>query len=551
MKDRYWHIQMFLPQGAKGVKIDSSLMLKESTPVIGTMDYDDLQCKYFKGEQDGLKIGDIILVREGAHPIALCKITGDYFQSDELKEKYINDWFREVQVLDWADENERNGLFRQGTLVKLHKTSNTPSWNYINNWYIKTLLKMEQNNKKLIEILKYKKQIILQGAPGTGKTYNAKLIAKELIKNQVENEYGEQYIELIQFHPSYSYEDFVRGIVVDTDKGYPDYINKNKILGEFAKKAWENWHLNKLKEEDKASAVLTEKSKFQQFIDYIQQEIEDQGKFSLTKNVYLFEYDDTRFKYKGDNWEAHPSGLNMKYSELEKVCSSGFLERSDIKKLTNIESLTSSHSTYYTRMAEKYATFNPVSLNEDIEQAELKNYVLIIDEINRANLPAVLGELIYALEYRGESVKSMYKVDGDNTLILPPNLYIIGTMNTADRSVGQIDYAIRRRFAFVDLLPKVLSDVETFDKNLFIEVSKLFIKNIDAYVIDSSIPLERSDYLSGEFNPEDVWIGHSYFIMENSNRAMRLEYEIVPILKEYIKDGILKETAKEIITKLQ
>ena len=97
-----------------------------------------------------------------------------------------------------------------------------------------------------------------------------------------------------------------------------------------------------------------------------------------------------------------------------------------------------------------------------------------IDEINRANLSSVLGELIYALEYRGEAVESMYEVEGSNKIILPPNLYIIGTMNTADRSVSQIDYAIRRRFAFVDVLPKVLeeTDEETkFDEVLFNKVA--------------------------------------------------------------------------------
>src|SRR5690606_14650101 len=94
------------------------------------------------------------------------------------------------------------------------------------------------------------------------------------------------------------------------------------------------------------------------------------------------------------------------------------------------------------------------------DAVELKNYVLIIDEINRANLSSVLGELIYALEYRGEEVQSMYAVDGSNKLILPPNLYIIGTMNTADRSVGHIDYAIKRRFAFVDVLPQILENDE-------------------------------------------------------------------------------------------
>ena len=101
------------------------------------------------------------------------------------------------------------------------------------------------------------------------------------------------------------------------------------------------------------------------------------------------------------------------------------------------------------------------------EKEPLKPYVLIIDEINRANLPAVLGELIYALEYRGEKVESMYETEEDgNVLIIPPNLYIIGTMNTSDRSVGHIDYAIRRRFAFIELLPKVLTDVD-FDLELF------------------------------------------------------------------------------------
>src|SRR5690606_7974702 len=103
------------------------------------------------------------------------------------------------------------------------------------------------------------------------------------------------------------------------------------------------------------------------------------------------------------------------------------------------------------------------------------NYVLIIDEINRANLSSVLGELIYALEYRyyfnntiddqlEATVKSIYGVSYEEKgtepsydLILPENLYIIGTMNTADRSVGHIDYAVRRRFAFVNVLPKNLS----------------------------------------------------------------------------------------------
>jgi hypothetical protein len=123
-------------------------------------------------------------------------------------------------------------------------------------------------------------------------------------------------------------------------------------------------------------------------------------------------------------------------------------------------------------------------------------------------------------------------------------------MNTSDRSVGHIDYAIRRRFAFIELLPKVLTDVD-FDLELFKRVSSLFIKNIDEYIQDSSVELEISEHLSEEFRPEDVWLGHSYFIKEkDSDFNLRKKFEIVPILKEYIKDGILKQSAEQIINAL-
>lgn len=152
--------------------------------------------------------------------------------------------------------------------------------------------------------------------------------------------------------------------------------------------------------------------------------------------------------------------------------------------------------------------------------------------------------MIYALEYRGEEVESMYTVNGDNKLILPPNLYIIGTMNTADRSVGHIDYAIRRRFSFVDVLPKNLSTEEgvTFDSDLFKQVSLLFVKEFELQKDYSKEKIKRAETLSEEFDPKDVWLGHSYFIDKTSdggNMQMRLDYEIKPVLLEYVKDGVL------------
>ena len=159
------------------------------------------------------------------------------------------------------------------------------------------------------------------------------------------------------------------------------------------------------------------------------------------------------------------------------------------------------------------------------------NYVLIIDEINRANLPAVLGELIYALEYRGKPVESMYEYENSREIILPKNLFIIGTMNTADRSVGNIDYAIRRRFAFITLLSdkKVVEnyyendDLKNYATNLYEKVESLFNEN----------------NLSPDYKKDDIMIGHSYFLANNEeNLKIKLEYEIKPILLEYVKDGI-------------
>lgn len=282
-------------------------------------------------------------------------------------------------------------------------------------------------------LLNHKPQIILQGPPGTGKTFLARKIAEKILKEPLE---GSKRYKLVQFHSSYTYEDFVRGIQVKTDKnGNMRYEVTNRVFAQFAQDAQKN-----------------------------------------------------------PDQEAH---------------------------------------------------------------------VLIIDEINRANLSAVLGELIYALEYRDEAVASMYALQPQGSddlndeseglngtvecpeLKLPKNLYIIGTMNTADRSAGHIDYAIRRRFAFREVLPECLKDEEGFDKDLFERVRGLFTGD-EKYET-------RSEHLSEEFRPKDVTLGHYYFLglKEDGKRKLRVEYEIKPILFEYVKDGVLKESALDIIKDLK
>ena len=343
----------------------------------------------FCNGENKINVGDIVIAKKGTKTLlGYGKITSDYY-FDDKKAAY-----KHCRKVKWVKKGvwdvDDNLPPKTLTDIKSEKAR------YLLNIMNENTNKQEK--KDMIELLKYKPQIILQGPPGTGKTREAKRIAKALLglgeNDSLED--NEQF-KLIQFHPSYSYEDFVRGIVAKPNEEGNGivYTAENKILGTFAKEA--------LKDKDKP-------------------------------------------------------------------------------------------------------------------------YVLVVDEINRANLSAVLGELIYALEYRGEAVQSMYAIEGENNLILPPNLYIIGTMNTADRSVGHIDYAIRRRFAFVNILPKDLTNElgDQFEGTLFAKVTNLFNTN-----------------LSPEFKKEEVQLGHSYFITKNTPINIRWEYEIKPILFEYVKDGIL------------
>lgn len=417
---------------------------------------------------------------------------------------------------------------------------------------------MSINNS--IDILTSKGQIILQGPPGTGKTYTAKDIAEKIIFDAITDDKKKQkqrleeteQFKLIQFHPAYSYEDFVRGIVAKTNGDSIEYKTMNKLLATFAKTANTNFQNSK-----KAPTVYSKEKwieeKFNLFVEELEEKLESEDKVDLTKKVSIFDTDEDAFRYKGqEGWVKN--GNRMLFSDIKKAYFDGNENRQDIKKNTSLSGLAHHHASYYIRVLDLFKTFlnekNLVYSETQSQNEELKPFVLIIDEINRANLPAVLGELIYALEYRGEKVDSMYATDEDgNTIIIPPNLYIIGTMNTSDRSVGHIDYAIRRRFAFIDVLPKVLEG-DSFELELFKNVSALFIQNLDEYLQDNTVELKLSEHLSDEFRPEDVWLGHSYFIKGEGDFSLRKKYEIVPILKEYVKDGILKKSAESIINAL-
>lgn len=186
-------------------------------------------------------------------------------------------------------------------------------------------------------------------------------------------------------------------------------------------------------------------------------------------------------------------------------------------------------------------------------------YVLIIDEINRANVSEVLGELLYGIEYREEEITIGISND---SFSVPDNLYIIGTMNTADRSLQALDYAVRRRFAFEkmkaeDMIPQ--NDGEK-DNNYYYQIAggkhekkKYFLEKAFEQVKED---VEKS--VARGIIPEDIMPGASYFIVNGKDKEddkydeehfkYKMEYELIPLLKEYIKDGLFttrKKISKE------
>jgi len=489
----------------------------------------------------------------------------------------------------------------------------------------------------IIDLLKYKKQIILQGPPGTGKTFTAKKIANELaglnrndegvvltienikallhigehipygtesfltisklgdetmtvkspkegivslnynrvvkslkvksvskkgsdaypdaiaeyISNRFTDSILTDQIKLVQFHPAYSYEDFVRGITARTNGAAVEYKSENKILAEFATEALDNYE-NSKKDIHTLSFEKWVNEELELFFEEVQNEIDNDGKFPLTEKVSVISIGSDYFQISGTSWTD-----KIKFSDVLLSYFSDIKKGQEVRKVEGISGLAKHRSTYIFDMLLRFRKFlETKSQFEDkpIDQT-LLNYVLIIDEINRANLPAVLGELIYALEYRGENVQSMYDLEGNRNLVLPPNLFIIGTMNTADRSVGHIDYAIRRRFAFVDVLPSQ-EQVHPIAKDLFKAVSELFVSKYDSLDWKDPKP-ERSIFIATDFRPEEIWIGHSYFMSEKENDfevrqelELRLKYEILPLLKEYLKDGLLMPNAEGKILEL-
>lgn len=402
--------------------------------------------------------------------------------------------------------------------IELSRTSKSGYRKYNNGDFENYVFSVEQTTK--YNQMDFSLNTILYGPPGTGKTYNTILRAAEIVENRKIDSYDEALrifkdnlhnkIEFITFHQNYSYEDFIQGLRPETDnKSSLTFDKKDGVFKKIADKALENIKLSQ-----KAPEELSAEALFNNALEKFIEVVEEEENYPINETAYIMEVEEEAFRYTGEKWTNHTNGLRMKFSDLKEFYKNGVKSRKDVKYLNNISGLAGQHATYYFLVYEKIIKLLPKKIDAPLK-IERENYVIVIDEINRANISRVFGELITLIEpdkrSHGEIPLESKLPSGDN-FIVPSNLYIIGTMNTADKSIALLDIALRRRFEFEPMYP--LYDVKGFE---------IYDKDILFGINDQIIKAKGHDFQ----------IGHAYFMGENKDLIKRMNKKVIPLLLEY------------------
>ena len=394
------------------------------------------------------------------------------------------------------------------------------------------------------DILNLKKNIILQGAPGTGKTYNTATLALSICGETIPETHEEvmkRYDELQKegrigfctFHQSMDYEDFVEGFKPQkTENGEIYYDDDEGIFKKISRIATNPIQAKRTKSLEAA------------FDDLIQDILD--GKINKIK---LKNGDDSKDLSVSSQmtikWKTNDGKIDVNCVSKErllKLCET-YNSKEALKTMKNINEsirdiIGGCNSSYYWAVANYL--FENIIVEEKSDVESNKNYVLIIDEINRGNVSKIFGELITLLEadkrLGGDHPIKVTLPYSKESFGVPSNLYIIGTMNTTDRSVGNIDYAVRRRFAFV-----------TLKANRQILVSKYGEGAKQVQLFDAIFAFLDDDKKHPDMDIDDLMVGHSYFMAEDDNELrLKLDYEIIPLIWEYCKDGIINVKKDEL-----
>ena len=442
--------------------------------------------------------------------------------------------------------------------------------------------------------LKDKKCIILQGAPGTGKTYAIPEIVARLCEEPIDLSDRQQVMDSFNqlvhdkrvvfttFHQSMDYEDFVEGLkpVVENETvryKVEDGIFKTLCV-DAAKPVIRN---NSLDLSD--DAIVWKVSLASTYENEVRTDCMKNGHIRIGWDEYGENYEDQTDYSDGGKIILDAFYNKMQEGDIVFSCYSskeidaigvveGDVEWHDeykhYKRLRKVRWLIKGIKENITGLTGKTMTLSAVyrlnkvgvdnvldilkkysAAGQTTAEKNTKPYVIVIDEINRGNVSKIFGELITLLEPDKRADGAMrLEVTlpySKEPFAVPSNVYLIGTMNTADRSLTQFDYAMRRRFRFIPiaygLVELSLEDGRVFQEELFEKVSRLFISNYDEYTADPNVDPVPADCFSPEFKPMDLWIGPSYFITKEDDSDSlfnNIFYEIIPIIEHYIEDGV-------------
>ena len=526
-----------------------------------------------------IKKGDIIIISKGANNNKKNYFAG-IVNSDSYKYKFNGRDLQARKLKYFTDISNKNISWNSdctyGNSSQPKALYELKSYNPNDKKVIDEVLSYINSGGKMteyIELLKSNKNLILTGAPGTGKTYLAKNIASQIILNKdydksVENDINfKEQCAFVQFHPSYDYTDFVEGLRPKNDNGNIGFERKDGVFKAFCKKALKN-----LKDSQKDITTLNYdeiiKKYLEDFYNDVSVEIADNSEgykihgigggiaapiIEINYNKSEAELDYT-VKTKNGNEYKFNNKLDLIVDYYKKFVSKKPNEWK-YKDFVDTLNVKGYHTYIYGFLKSFYDKYNEKIEQEKnnitIEKVEEKKFIFIIDEINRGEISKIFGELFFSVDsgYRGEKgkVQTQYAnliEDGDELkdgFYIPENVYIIGTMNDIDRSVESMDFAMRRRFAWKEIKAEdtqetILNDLGDLKDETIKRMNNLnkVIRNketnlSEAYCIGAAYFKKIKDY-EGDFNK--LWENHLEGLLFEYTRGIPKQEEIMENFKK-------------------